>query len=104
MEQALGQANRYTDQRTEQLWTRVDQFRREANQGIASAAALAGNMPSVPGKVAVSAGVATYRGQGAVAVSVSRWSGDGRINLNAGVSSSGSAPVIRFGVGLILGD
>jgi autotransporter adhesin len=105
MASTLNQANGYTDQRFNQLWNRQDQFHREANRGIASSAALVNNMPYVPGKVALSAGAATYRGEGALGVGVSRWSNNGRVNLNAGVSMAhGDRPIFRMGVGVILGD
>ncbi|WP_445145147.1 YadA-like family protein [Dyella sp. Tek66A03] len=88
----------------DRMGTAINQVNRDANRGIASAAALVNNMPYLPGKITVNAGVAGYRGQSALGVGVSRWSNDGRVNVNAGFSSSGGAPIFRVGVGMVIGE
>ena len=56
----------------------------------------------MPGKTAVNAGVASYRGEAALGVGVSRWSDNGRVNFNAGVSAAkGDEPVFRVGIGYV---
>ena len=75
---------------------------RQANRGIAAASALVNVTPYLPGKTAVNAGVASYRGEAALGVGVSRWSDNGRVNFNAGVSAAkGDEPVFRVGVGYV---
>jgi len=102
----LGQLNNAiggVNQRVEDVWQQARKWNRQANQGIAAASALVNNMPYVPGRVALSAGVATYRGESALGIAASRWSEDGRVNVNAGVSFAGnSAPIFRVGVGVVL--
>lgn len=91
------------NRRVDDVWQRARQWSRQAYQGIAASAALVNNMPYVPGRVALSAGVATYRGESALGVAASRWSNDGRVNVNAGVSfSGGGSPIFRAGVGIVL--
>ncbi|GAB2581532.1 hypothetical protein GCM10027066_24170 [Dyella jejuensis] len=95
----------WTGQKVEDLQQLINHNQRQANRGIASSAALVNNMPYVPGKVALSAGVASYRGESALGMAMSRWSKDGRVNLNAGVSAArGDLPIFRVGVGVVLGD
>jgi autotransporter adhesin len=87
------------------LSKKVDNVQRQANRGIAASAALVNNMPYLPGKVTLNAGVAAYRGQSALGVGISRWNDSGRFNVNAGVSAAqGDAPIFRLGVGVVLGD
>lgn len=84
---------------------RVDNVQRQANRGIASSAALINNMPYLPGKITMNAGVAAYRGESALGVGISGWSSNGRFNVNAGVSAAkGDSPIFRMGVGMVLGD
>jgi trimeric autotransporter adhesin len=95
----------WTGSKIDDLQQLINRNQRQANRGIASSAALVNNMPYVPGKVALSAGVANYRGENALGVALSRWSSDGRVNLNAGVSvAQGDSPIFRLGVGVVLGD
>ncbi|GLQ91768.1 YadA-like family protein [Dyella acidisoli] len=95
----------WTGQKIDDLQQLINRNQRQANRGIASSAALVNNMPYVPGKVALSAGAATYRSESAVGIAISRWSKNGRVNINAGVSAAkGDSPIFRVGVGVILGD
>ncbi|HEY0505763.1 MAG TPA: YadA-like family protein, partial [Lysobacter sp.] len=104
--EVLNQANSYTDQRINDVWQdlgdEINQVNRQANRGIAAASALVNVTPYLPGKTAVNAGVASYRGEAALGVGVSRWSDNGRVNFNAGVSAAkGDQPVFRVGVGYV---
>ncbi|MET3930967.1 autotransporter adhesin [Lysobacter sp. OAE881] len=104
--EVLNQANSYTDQRINDVWQdlgdEINQVNRQANRGIAAASALVNVTPYLPGKTAVNAGVASYRGEAALGVGVSRWSDNGRVNFNAGVSAAkGDEPVFRVGVGYV---
>lgn len=102
---ALGAMQGQTNDRFDSLQHRVDGNQQQANRGIAAAAALMNNMPYVPGRTALNAGVASYRGESALGVGVSRCSDSGRVNLNAGISAAqGDAPIFRVGVGVVLGD
>ncbi|UNK47909.1 YadA-like family protein [Lysobacter sp. S4-A87] len=99
-------ANAYTDKMVNDVWTNLseelDHSSRQANRGIAAAAALINVTPYVPGHTTVNAGVAGYRGETALGVGVSRWSENGRVNLNAGVSAAqGDEAIFRVGVGYI---
>jgi trimeric autotransporter adhesin len=94
-----------TNDRFDNVQRQIDNNQRQANRGIAASAALVNNMPYLPGKVTLNAGVAGYRGEGALGVGVSRWDESGRFNINAGISAArGDSPIIRFGVGVVLGD
>ncbi|HEY1139570.1 MAG TPA: YadA-like family protein, partial [Lysobacter sp.] len=104
--QTLSEANAYTDQKFNDVWQNmgdaINQVNQQANRGIAAASALVNVTPYLPGRTAVNAGVASYRGEAALGVGVSRWSDNGRVNLNAGVSASkGDQPVFRVGVGYV---
>ncbi|GGA47434.1 hypothetical protein GCM10010981_40710 [Dyella nitratireducens] len=95
----------WTGQKIDDLKQLINHNQRQANRGIASSAALVNNMPYAPGKVALSAGAASYRGESALGVAVSRWSMNGRVNINAGVSvARGDSPIFRVGAGVVLGD
>ena len=97
---AIGGLKSWTQDQVNGLSRRVDNVQRQANRGIAASAALVNNMPYLPGKVTLNAGVAAYRGQSALGVGASRWSDNGRLNINAGVSASqGDAPIFRLGGG-----
>lgn len=74
----------------------------QANRGIAAASALVNVTPYLPGRTALNAGVATYRGEAALGVGVSRWTDSGKVNFNAGVSAAaGDEPIFRVGVGVV---
>jgi autotransporter adhesin len=61
--------------------------------------------PYLPGRTAVNAGVAAYRGQAALGIGVSRWNEKGNFNFNAGVSSSGgNSTIVRAGIGYVFGN
>jgi len=109
LNERMADANAYTDGRMQDMWDNVndrfDHASRQANRGIAGAAALVQVTPYLPGKSVLNAGMATYRGETALGVGVSRWSDNGRVNVNAGVSAArGDRPIFRVGVGVVLGD
>ncbi|MFC3814600.1 YadA-like family protein [Lysobacter sp. GCM10012299] len=106
LNQRLADANRYTDKAIDDVWSNltheIDEANTQGNRGIAAASALINVTPYLPGRTAVNAGVASYRGETALGVGVSRWSENGRVNLNAGVSAAqGDEPVFRVGVGYV---
>ena len=106
LNQRLADANQYTDERVNDVWNdlsnEIDEANTQANRGIAAASALINVTPYLPGRTAVNAGVASYRGETALGVGVSRWSDNGRVNFNAGVSAAqGDEPVFRVGVGYV---
>lgn len=86
----------------EQVSQQIDRNEVQANRGIAAAAALVNVTPYVPGKIALNAGVASYRNETALGIGLSRWSEDGSFNLNGGISAvKGDSPVVRMGVGIV---
>ena len=94
-----------TSQKVDDLHQLINRNQRQANRGIASSAALVNNMPYVPGKVALSAGIASYRGESALGVAVLRWSKRGRVKVNAGISAArGHSAIIRVCVRIVFGD
>jgi len=105
LQDAMSNMQDWTQGQVNGLSKKIDNVQRQANRGIAASAALVNNMPYLPGKVTLNAGVAAYRGQSALGVGVSRWSENGRFNLNAGISAAqGDSPIFRVGVGVVLGD
>ncbi|BDU18772.1 ESPR-type extended signal peptide-containing protein [Dyella sp. GSA-30] len=105
LQDAMSNLQDWTQGQVNGLSKKVDNVQRQANRGIAASAALVNNMPYLPGKVTLNAGVAAYRGQSALGVGVSRWNDSGRFNVNAGISAAqGDAPIFRVGVGVVLGD
>lgn len=109
LNERMADANAYTDGRMQDMWDNVndrfDHASRQANRGIAGAAALVQVTPYLPGKTVLNAGMASYRGETALGVGISRWSDNGRVNVNAGVSAArGDRPIFRIGVGVVLGD
>ncbi|HEX7813710.1 YadA family autotransporter adhesin, partial [Dyella sp.] len=105
VQDAVSNMQDWTRSQVDGLSKKLNNVQRQANRGIAASAALVSNMPYLPGKVTLNAGVAGYRGESAMGVGVSRWSENGRFNVNAGVSAArGDAPIFRVGVGVVLGD
>jgi autotransporter adhesin len=105
LQDAMSNLQDWTQGQVNGLSKKVDNVQRQANRGIAASAALVNNMPYLPGKVTLNAGVAAYRGQSALGVGMSRWNDSGRFNVNAGISAAqGDAPIFRVGVGMVLGD
>ncbi|HVJ39778.1 MAG TPA: YadA-like family protein, partial [Stenotrophomonas sp.] len=106
LEQVAKAANDHTDKRIDEAWGNVrrdmDDMNRQVNRGIAASAALVNVTPYLPGRTAVNAGVASYRGETALGVGVSRWSDNGRVNINAGISAAkNDEPIYRVGVGFV---
>ncbi len=106
LEQVTKSANDHTDKRIDEAWGNVrrdmDDMNRQVNRGIAASAALVNVTPYLPGRTAVNAGVASYRGETALGVGVSRWSDNGRVNINAGASAAkNDEPIYRVGVGFV---
>ncbi|WP_414491808.1 ESPR-type extended signal peptide-containing protein [Stenotrophomonas maltophilia] len=109
LQQGVQDAKVYADERVQDAWSgmerRLDQVNRQANRGIAAAAALAPMTPYLPGKTTINANLANYRSETAMGVGVSRWSDNGRVNVNGGASMArGDKPIFRMGVGVVLGD
>lgn len=109
LQQGVHDAKAYADERVQDAWSgleqRLDQVNRQANRGIAAAAALAPMTPYLPGKTTINANLANYRSETAMGVGVSRWSDNGRVNVNGGASMArGDKPIFRMGVGVVLGD
>ena len=109
LQQGVSDAKGYTDERVQDAWhgmeRRLDRVNRQANRGIAAAAALAPMTPYLPGKTTLNANMANYRSETAMGVGVSRWSDNGRVNVNGGASMArGDKPIFRMGVGVVLGD
>lgn len=101
----LSQANSYTDQRFSNTDQQIRDLDRNTRKGIAAASALNVVTPYLPGRTALNAGIAAYRGQAALGIGVSRWNDKGNINFNAGVSSSGgNSTIVRAGVGYVFGS
>lgn len=73
VQDAVGDVKNWATDQFDGMSRRVDNVQRQANRGIAASAALVNNMPYLPGKVTLNAGVATYRGQSALGVGVSGW-------------------------------
>jgi autotransporter adhesin len=93
------------DDNFNKLNSSISKVNRQANRGIAAASAVQSVTPYIPGKVAINAGVAGYRGEAALGVGISRWNNSGKVNFNAGVSTArGDVPVFRVGVGMVLGE
>jgi len=102
---ALGNLDSRLNDNFNQLSNEINQNAHQANRGIAGAAALVMTTPYMPGRTTLNAGLASYRGESALGIGVSRWSSNGRININAGVSEAlHDQPIIRVGVGVVLGD
>jgi trimeric autotransporter adhesin len=102
---AVGQANSYTDQRFNNTDQQIRDLDHNTRKGIAAASALNVVTPYLPGRTAVNAGVAAYRGQAALGIGVSRWNEKGNFNFNAGVSSSGgNSTIVRAGIGYVFGS
>ncbi|HYG08022.1 MAG TPA: YadA-like family protein [Stenotrophomonas sp.] len=104
--QTLKSANEYTDSRVTDVWStarrEMNDMNRQVNRGIAAASALVNVTPYLPGRTAINAGIASYRGETALGVGLSRWSDNGRFNINAGVSAAREdQPVYRVGVGYV---
>ena len=98
--QAIGQANNYTDQQLGSLRGEMGDLRREAFRGIAQAAALVPLAPSGVGETTLNLGLASYGGEAAGGVAVAHQLNE-RINLNGGVGfSSGGRALVRVGVGM----
>ncbi|MFC4761905.1 ESPR-type extended signal peptide-containing protein [Dyella koreensis] len=105
LQDAVSGVQNWASDRFDGLSKKLNDNQRQANRGIAASAALVNNMPYLPGKTTLNAGVAAYRGQSALGVGMSRWNDSGRFNVNAGVSAArGDAPIFRVGVGVVLGD
>lgn len=109
LQQGVDDAKAYADERVQDAWSgleqRLDQVNRQANRGIAAAAALAPMTPYLPGRTTINANLANYRSETAMGVGVSRWSDNGRVNVNGGASMArGDKPIFRMGVGVVLGD
>ncbi|SAK74608.1 YadA domain-containing protein [Caballeronia arationis] len=102
---SLAQANNYTDQRFNNADQQIRDLDRNTRKGIAAASALNVVTPYLPGRTALNAGVAAYRGQAALGIGVSRWNEKGNLNFNAGVSSSGgNSTIVRAGIGYVFGS
>gem|GEM_PF-323616 len=106
MNQGIQSAKDYTDGKVNDVWNTinrdVDRMNRQVNRGIAAASALVNVTPYLPGRTAINAGVASYRGEAALGVGLSRWSDNGRFNFNAGISAAkDDEPVYRVGVGYV---
>ena len=83
---AIGQANRYTD-------SRIEHVSREANAGTAAAMAIAGLPQAVfPGRSMASVSASGYRGEAALAIGVSTMAQGGRwvYRIGGTVNSRGS--------------
>lgn len=109
LQQGVADAKGYADDRVQDAWSglerRLGHVNRQANRGIAAAAALAPMTPYLPGKTTINANLANYRSETAMGVGVSRWSDNGRLNINGGASMArGDKPILRMGVGVVLGD
>ncbi|MBM9912085.1 MULTISPECIES: ESPR-type extended signal peptide-containing protein [Stenotrophomonas] len=109
LQQGVHDVKAYADERVQDTWSgleqRLDQVNRQANRGIAAAAALAPMTPYLPGRTTINANLANYRSETAMGVGVSRWSDNGRVNVNGGASMArGDKPIFRMGVGVVLGD
>lgn len=109
LQQGVQDAKGYADERVLDAWSgmerRLDHVNRQANRGIAAAAALAPMTPYLPGKTTINANLSNYRSETAMGVGVSRWSDNGRVNVNGGGSvARGDKPIFRMGVGVVLGD
>jgi len=103
LDAATQRLDRRIDDSWRQLNERIDDNARQANRGIAGAAALVQVTPYVPGRTAINAGIASYRGETALGVGVSRWNESGRVNFNAGISAAANdEPIFRVGVGFVL--
>lgn len=99
---AVAQSQKYTDQKVGEIRGDIRRMDRSFRKGIASVAALQMTTPYAPGRVAVNAGTALYRGQGAVALGVSYWNTAGDLNINAGVATAGgNSTVVRAGIGYL---
>ncbi|SAL51441.1 YadA domain-containing protein [Caballeronia terrestris] len=105
LSRATSQANSYTDERFNNTDSQIRDLDRNTRKGIAAASALNVVTPYLPGRTAVNAGVAAYRGQAALGIGVSRWNEKGNFNFNAGVSSSGgNSTIVRAGIGYVFGS
>lgn len=101
-QESVAAAKNYTDQQVGEIRGDIRRMDRSFRKGIASVAALQMTTPYAPGRVAVNAGTALYRGQAAVAVGVSYWNTAGDFNVNAGVATAGSnSTVLRAGIGYL---
>jgi trimeric autotransporter adhesin len=100
---AIGGAAPLVDQlisRMDSLETRLDEVARNSNRGIAGVAAMAGAVPTTPGKTTLNLGLGAYQGESAIGASVAHLTSSGRFNLNGGVSFSGGKSVARVGAGI----
>ncbi|WP_159907627.1 YadA family autotransporter adhesin [Caballeronia humi] len=101
---SVAQAASYTDQRFNNAQQQIRDLDRDTRKGIAAASALNVVTPYLPGRTALNAGIAAYRGQAALGIGVSRWNEKGNLNLNAGVSTSGgNSTIVRAGIGYVFG-
>lgn len=89
--QAVGQANTYTDQA-------INGLRKEYSRAIAAVAASPALPALAPGERAVAVGTGYYNGQGGIGIAFAQALHSGAI-INAGVATTGSGgkPVLRAG-------
>lgn len=99
---AVTQANAYTDTRISALEFQLDDVRKDARAGTSAALAAAGlPQPMEPGKTMVAAGAGFYRGKGAFAIGASHALDNGRGVFKVGVTYDASEHVgANAGVGI----
>ena len=98
----LTQANSYTDNAVRGLNSRIDGVEKAAMRGIAAAIAMQSSAPSIPGRLAVGAGVGSYAGYQAVGASV-RYTGEsGRWSVGGGLSTGGDKLASSISAAFIL--
>ena len=91
MQNAVAQANTYTDQQLSRAVSAMNfdvrQVRRDANAGTSAALAAAGlPQPTEPGRTMIAIGGGTYRGQTAIAFGASTFLDDGHSMFRLGAT------------------
>jgi autotransporter adhesin len=91
-------ANAYTDARTNQLNSRIDDVARNAYAGVASAMAIQMPASYVPGKTVMRVGAGVFKGESAVGVSFRRTADNNAWSLTGGVGVSRAGAAATVGV------
>ncbi len=101
MANTLAQANSYTDSQLRALNLDLENFRRDADAGTASALAIAGlPQPSIPGASMIAGGFGIWRYETALAVGISKMFDDGHTIFKGATTMSTRSNTFGANVGI----